>query len=454
MRLEALPGSAGGSPAVCRRLTRRTRSRTLRRAPMQPPAFQNTSPLDTPPTVGRALRERNLVWFVASRFFSGMAMTLLRATFAWQIFAITGSAFHLGLVGLVQFLPNFILSLVAGAIADTYDRRRIVMLSQAAALLGSAALFASARSGSASLSVIYAVIFAAAVASSFEGPARAALLPTLVPRPLFPSAVTLHSAVQNLAWVTGPLLTGFIIAAAGVSAAYLLNVGLIAVGLSALACVHPGRSEGTRGVVSLKAIGEGVAFVRKRQAILGAMTLDMFAVIFAGATALLPIYANDILRVGARGYGLLSSALEIGTVLMSGILLLRPHLRRPGRALLWAVAVYGIATIVFGLSRSFPLSLAAFIVAGMADQVSMVTRAMIIQLSTPDELRGRVSSVNLLFIGASNQLGAVESGFVAALTTATFSVVSGGLGCLLVLGVVAVALPGLRRHRLEEPLKS
>lgn len=394
------------------------------------------------------LRHRDLVAFVVSRFLSGSAMTLLRATFAWQVFAITGSAFHLGLIGLVQFVPTLLLSLPAGAIADGYDRRRLVMLSQAGALLGSLILYLSTSGGQAHLALIYAIIFGTASATAFEGPARASLLPTLVPRSQFPSAVVVHSTVQNLAWVTGPLAMGFVIEAAGVSAAYLLHVALMASSLIAVSRVRPAAPDGRQRDVSLRAISEGIAFVRSRQAVLGAMALDMFAVIFASATALLPVYATEILHVGARGYGLLSSALEIGTLTMSVALLAWRPIERPGRALLVAVAIYGVATIVFGLSQSFPLSMMAFVVAGMADQISMVTRAMIVQLATPDELRGRVSSVNLIFIGASNQLGAVESGFVAAVTSAPFAVVSGGMACLAVLGLVAVKLPGLRHYRV------
>jgi MFS family permease len=408
-----------------------------------------------------ALRQRPLVLFVASRFFAGAAMTLLRATFAWQIYAITGSAFHLGLMGLAQFVPTLVLSLVGGAVADSFDRRRVVVLAQAAALLGSALLFAES-SGSGPLgsgpsgdeprlALLYAVVVATAAAASFEGPARAAWLPTLVPRELFPSAVTLQSSVQQLGWVTGPVLMGFAIDAAGVRSAYAIHVGLVVVSLLLIGRVRAATGGERRPDVSLQAIAEGIRFVRSRQAVLGAMTLDMFAVIFAGATALLPIYAEEILHVGPRGYGLLSSSLELGTFLMAAILLVLPPIARPGRALLLAVAAFGLATIVFGLSRSFPVSVAAFVVAGMADQVSMVTRATLIQLSTPDALRGRVSSVNLVFIGASNQLGAVESGFVAWLFGATFSVVSGGIACLAVLGWIAVRMPALREYRLNAP---
>ena len=245
--------------------------------------------------------------FVASRLFSGSAMTLLRATFAWQIYALTGSAFHLGLMGLAQFVPTLTLSLLGGAVADSFERRRVVMLAQGAALLGSATLVAASSGDGPHLAVVYGVVVATAAASAFEGPSRAALLPTLVPRDLFVHAVTLHATVQQLGWVTGPVLMGFAIDAAGVPAAYVLHVGLVLTSLALLAPVRALHSNARPRDVSLRAISEGIAFVRSRQAVLGAMTLDMFAVIFAGATALLPIYAEEILRVGPRGYGLLSS---------------------------------------------------------------------------------------------------------------------------------------------------
>jgi len=398
-----------------------------------------------------ALREPGVARFVTSRFFSGAGQTLLRATFAWQVFALTGSAFHLGLVGLVQFVPTFFLSLVAGALADSFERRRIVLLAQAATLAGSATLGLLTHAGDPSLPLVYGVVFATSAAMAFEAPARQALLPTLVPRAIFPSAVTVNSTVQQLGWVTGPVVMGFVIDAFGVAAAYAAHVALILVSLANLAALPPPRGEAPRRDVSLRAIGEGIAFVRSRPAVLGAMALDMFAVIFGSATALLPIYANEILDVGARGYGLLASALEIGSLSMAAVLLFLPPIRRAGRALCIAVAIYGLATIAFGFSTWFPLSVAAFLVAGAADQVSVVLRSTLIQLATPDALRGRVSSVNFIFIGASNQLGAVESGFVAWLTSAVFAVVSGGVACLAVLGLVAWKLPELRRYRFDHP---
>jgi hypothetical protein len=290
-----------------------------------------------------------------------------------------------------------------------------------------------------------------AAAAAFESPARTALLPQLVERRLFPAAVTVHSAIQMAAFVTGPVLMGFALDLGGIALPYALHAALMAAGLAAMALVRPVGAAAPRGRVRWDSIVEGLRFVRGQPVVLGCMTLDMFAVLFAGATALLPIYATDILQVGPRGYGLLASSLEIGAVAAAIAMMALPPVRRTGLALIWAVAGFAVSTIVFGLSRFYPLSLAAYMAAGMADYLSVVMRGTAIQLSTPDELRGRVSAVNLIFIGASNQLGAAESGFVAALTTPTFAVTSGGAGALLVAILVAWKNPALRRYRAFEP---
>jgi hypothetical protein len=263
------------------------------------------------------------------------------------------------------------------------------------------------------------------------------------------SAVPIHSTVQALAFMSGPALAGVTIGAFGVKAAYAGAAALSAASVAGLATVRPRPPEGERRSVSLQAIVEGVAYVRSQPVLLGCMTLDMFAVIFAGASALLPVYAEQILKVGPSGFGVLSAALEAGALAMSVLLMLRRPVRRQGRALLTAAAIFGMATIAFGLSRSFWLSVAVYALAGMADQVSVVMRSTIVQLTTPDFLRGRVSSINMIFIGASNQVGAMESGFVAALTSATFSVVSGGVACVAIVAAMARYNPQLRRHRID-----
>ncbi|MGD9763261.1 MAG: MFS transporter [Candidatus Binatia bacterium] len=390
----------------------------------------------------------NLILFLVSRFCGGTAMTLLRAAIAWHVFELTNSAFHLGLIGLVQFAPVLALTLIGGAVADAYERRRVIMLAQLVPLVCGIALFATTSAGLADVRVLYGLVLVIAAASAFENPARAALLPTLVSRAQFPRAVTLASTAQALAFVSGPAVAGVLIAAAGIAVAYAAYAVLIVGSVIGLALLHPLSSAPARQI-SWSAVREGLAFLRRAPVVLGCMTLDMFAVIFGGATALLPIYARDILHVGPTGYGVLSASLEAGALLAALVMVLIPPIERAGRALLMAVTVYGAATIGFGLSSWFPLSVAFYMVCGMADQVSVVLRSTAVQLSTPDALRGRVSAVNFIFIGASNQLGAVESGFVAALTNPVFAVVSGGVGTLLVVVLVATMLPELRRYRIR-----
>jgi MFS family permease len=392
---------------------------------------------------------RNLFAYLASRFCAATAMMMLRAGIAWHVFALTGSAFHLGLIGLVQFVPAFSLVLVGGAVADVYDRRRIMMGAQLVALATAMVLCLASLRGGPELPLLYGAVMVVAAAGAFDNPARASILPMIVPREVFPRAVTIAATNQALAFATGPALAGVLIAARGAPAVYAAYAALLGGSIAGLAFLRPIRRQQTTTAFGLRAVREGLAFVRRRPVVLGCMTLDMLAVIFGGAAALLPIYANDILHVGPRGYGLLTSSLELGALLTSMVLIALPPIRRAGRALLGAVAVYGLATIVFGLSRWFPLSVAAYMLVGIADQVSVVMRSTAIQLSTPDELRGRVSAINMMFIGASNQLGAAESGFVAALTNAPFAVVSGGVISLGVLVVVATTLPQLRAYRID-----
>jgi len=394
------------------------------------------------------LWSRPLVTYLASRFCAASAMTMLRTAIGWHVFALTGSAFHLGLVGLVQFLPAFTLMLVGGAVADAYDRRRIMQLAQGTALVAATVLGLATWQERVTLPLLYAIVAVVAAVGAFDSPARASVLPSIVPRDVFPRAVTVASTIQALAFATGPAVGGIVIANAGIGAVYMAYGVFLLGSLGGLAMLRLDRTTTTPGAVTLGAIREGLRFVWQRPVVLGCMTLDMFAVIFGGAAALLPIYANDILRVGPTGYGLLTSSLELGALCTSAVLTFAPPIRRAGRALLIAVAVFGVATIAFGLSRSFPFSLAAYMLVGVADQVSVVMRSTAIQLSTPDELRGRVSAVNMMFIGASNQLGAAESGFVAALTSAPFAVVSGGVASLVVLAVVAARFPELRRYRV------
>jgi len=400
-----------------------------------------------------ALRQPNFAAYAAARLVSAVAMTMLNATILYHVYQLTGSAYQLAFIGLARFLPSLGLTLVGGAVADARNRKVIVMVTLVVPALASAALFAATAGDAVTSPLIYPLVLAVAVAASFEAPARQALLPQVVTPEAFPNAIVVSSTIQSLGFVTGPAAAGLCIAVSGVGAAYAVHAALVLAAVGITALLRPRPVQGPRRAVSLAAIREGLEFVFRRQPLIGAMTLDMFAVIFGGAQALLPIYATDILQVGGLGYGILSASLEAGALLMSLLLIILPPVRQAGRALLVAVALFGLGTIVFGLSRNFYLSVAVYACIGMADQVSVVLRQTIIQLATPDELRGRVSSVNMLFIGASNQLGAVESGLVAGLTSATFAVVSGGAGTLAVVAFVAARLPGLRRYRIEPEVR-
>ncbi len=391
----------------------------------------------------------DFLFYLASRAVAGAGGTMLRSAIAWHLYQITESAFDLGLLGLVQFVPALLLSLPAGLASDRYERRRVVQLAQAMTLVTTAVLTLRAFQGSADDPLLlYVAITIMAAAAAFSNPARAALLPMLVPIEGFPRAVTTASTIQALSFALGPALTGIVVAAAGIAWAYLLGSLLVAASIALLMFLSVRLPAVRLGTISLTAMLEGLRHVFANRVVLGAMSLDLFAVILGGATALLPVFAHDVLAVGASGYGVLSASLEIGALTTAVILLFLPPIRRVGFVLLLTVACYGFATIVFGASTWFPLSIAAYALAGMADQVSVVLRQTTIQLQTPDHLRGRVSSVGSIFIGASNQLAAVESGFVAAATSAEFAVVSGGIGVLIVVAIVAWTLPSLRKYEL------
>ena len=373
---------------------------------------------------------------------------MLQAVVAWQVYALTGSALDLGLIGLVRFAPNLALSLVSGAVVDAYDRRAVLTAAQAVPLLGTMLMLTGLATHNVSIGSVYAFVFALGVAAAFENPARQVLLPATVPRSLFSRAIVVNSTLQSFASVTGPALGGVLIAWQGIPFAYAVHAALMLVAIAALLRLNipPAKGKGRAGV-HLGAIREGLVFVWSRPVMLGAMTLDMFAVIFGGAKALLPIYAVDILHSDASGYGVLSASLEVGALLMAVVLVALPMPSHTGRTLLASVAAFGVATVLFGASTSLALSVLAYAAVGAADQVSMVMRQNAIQLATPDELRGRVTAVNSVFVNASNQLGAVESGIVAAATNAVFAVVSGGLACIGVVTYIAWRLPELRRYR-------
>lgn len=360
---------------------------------------------------------------------------------SWDLYQATHKAFVLGNVGLVQVAPFVLFALIAGHLADRYDRRTVLYGMQLPLIASSALLVFSHRS----VAIIYVCLFLNASARALQGPSRQAILPHLVGPGALRTAITWNSSAQEIATVAGPALAGALIATLGTQAAYL---GQLVCAAGSLVCFFSIRSRSGGETVSPaqeeRSLLEGVRFLRDNKLILSAISLDLFAVLFGGATALLPIYAVDILHGGAHALGWLRAAPSIGAVAMALTQTHMPKIREAGRALLWAVAGFGVATIVFGFSRSLPLSFLMLVLTGAFDNISVVFRTSLVQVKTPDYLRGRVFAVNAIFISCSNQLGAVESGWTAQWFGAIPSVVGGGIATLLVVGMFGLVAKQLR----------
>ena len=358
----------------------------------------------------------------------------------------------LGMVGLVRVVPIIVFSLMSGVIADAMDRRRLMYITQGGMLMCAAALALITFAGVVALWPVYLLAALGSAFGSFDGPARQALIPTLVPRDHLANAISLNTIMFQIASVAGPAIGGLVIGAFGVGWAYALNaVSFVAV-IVALFQMRdlPERAPGDRSDVSIAAARDGLRFVFRNPLIRSTMLLDFFATFFASATALLPIFAQDILHVGAQGYGLLSAAPAVGALIASAALVpLIDRIDRRGRTMLIAVAGFGLATLVFGLSRNFTLTFVALALTGATDTVSMVIRNIVRHMNTPDSMRGRMTSVNMMFFMGGPQLGEFEAGLVANVWGATFAVVSGAVGCLAATGWVAWRTPALRAYRHE-----
>jgi MFS family permease len=383
-----------------------------------------------------------------SRCGSAMGYQMQSVAIGWQIYALTHRALSLGLVGLAQFLPMVLLIFVAGHVADRFDRRRIAAICQIIEALGAIGLAAVSILHALTPPLIYGVVIVLGAARAFEGPCLQALLPSLVPPAVFPRLAALASSMFQTVTIIGPSVGGLLYGL-GAPLPYEICAGLFAIAAICVSLVPAGERR-PREIGSLRAVFGGIAFIRARPQILGAISLDLFAVLLGGATALLPVYASDILHAGPLALGFLRAAPAVGALAMSVLLAKHPIGGRAGALMFAAVGLFGIATIVFGLSRSLPLSIAALAVLGAADVVSVVVRSSLVQLQTPDAMRGRVSAVNMLFIGTSNQLGEFESGTLAALIGAVPTVVLGGVGTLVVTLLWMGLFPTLRKlDRLE-----
>jgi MFS family permease len=403
-----------------------------------------------------AFASRDFRRFQLARVAAVLGYAAQSVAVAWQVYSITHRAIDLGYTGLVQFLPGLIFLLPAGHVADRFDRRQIILVCYGLQALCTLALLLLARVGLPTVYPIYLVLFFVGTARTFSGPANSALIPHLVPEEHFVNAVTWGATIFQFATIIGPALGGILFALPllrfvsdtrlqGAGIVYVFTLGTLGWSLILIGSMRTRIGRMEHRVLSLKVVLAGFQYMGRSPMLLGAASLDLFAVLLGGAVALTPIFANDILHTGPRGLGMLRAAPAAGAVTMSLLMARFPFRRRAGLRLFVCVAVFGVATIVFGYSRNLALSLSALYISGAADSISVIIRGSLLQLATPAEMRGRVSAVNSLFIGASNELGEFESGLTAQWWGAVRATVYGGVGALVVAGLWSAIFPSLRK---------
>lgn len=410
------------------------------------------APIEVVPGADSIFRQRNFLWFWIARVAASVAFQMQAVAVGWQVYELTGSPLVLGFVGLAQFLPSILLFIVVGHVADHYDRRTVLRLCQTTEALAAATLALGTAGGWLTTHAILALVVVIGAARAFESPTLQSLLPATVPADLFPRAVAGSASANQTATIVGPALGGLLYALSPVLV-YALCAALFATAAVLITLIRLQRTPIKREPISIDTLFAGIGFIRRNPIVLGAISLDLFAVLLGGATALLPIFARDIFATGPWGLGILRAAPAVGALTMSVLLSHYPLGGRVGRTMFAAVAIFGVATIVFALSQSFALSLAALVVLGAADVVSVVIRMTLVQTNTPDAMRGRVSAINSLFIGTSNQLGEFESGVTAALFGTVPAVVLGGLGTLLVTVLWMRLFPQLLRADRLVPVR-
>lgn len=392
---------------------------------------------------------RNLM---IGRFLFIMGLRMMTTVVGWWIYELTGDPFAIGLIGLSEVIPAVSFALYAGHVIDKSEKRKLLLRGVFFYFLCAAILvFLSTNFTEQNLSnrqiaiCIYAIIFFTGITRAFAGPVTNVLLAYIVPKETLPNAITWSQGTWLSASVTGHAIGGFLIALIGITGTLITNCVLIALAFAVFTVIKPRKSVSTGIMNTWESVKEGLRFVYKTKEVLGALTLDLFAVLFGGAVAMVPVYAKDILHVGAEGFGLLNAAVDIGAIFIVILLTFFPMQKKQGRKLFFAVAGFGICIIIFALSKSFLLSFVALLIAGMLDGISVVVRGTILQLKTPLELRGRVMSVNSMFINSSNELGQFESGLAAKMFGVIPSVVFGGGMTLLVVIITWIKAPGLRK---------
>ena len=402
------------------------------------------------PSPSRLIQQRPFVLFWGARLTSTMGYQMMALLIGWQIYEITNSAFDLGLVGLIQFVPQVVLTLLIGHAADRYDRRAIIRAAQSVNAFAALMITAALAAHSLDRNLLFGAVFLIGCGRAFEVPTGSALVPLLVPAPLIPRAVAAWTSANQVAVICGPALGGLIYVVSPLIVA-MVCVVLFSIAIAFVSLIRIKGAPPPREPPTFSSVLAGIDFIRTRRRLLGVVTLDLFVVLLGGSIALLPVYARDILSVGPVGLGLLRSAPAVGALITAIVLSRRPVERHIGAKMFAVVAIYGVATVVFGLSTWFPLSLAALAALGASDAVSVVIRFSLVQIETPDAMRGRVSAINYLFVGSSNTLGDFEAGTVAAWLGAVASVVIGGVGSLVVAALWMLLFPDLRRIDRFEP---
>jgi MFS family permease len=390
-------------------------------------------------------RHRDFRFYQLARLCAVLAIQIESVAIGWQVYELTGSALALGYTGLAQFVPFFCFALIGGQVADRVDRRAILVVCQAVMLLCSLLLLAFSLGHIRDVRFVYGVLMLFGTARAFHAPAGAALTPRLVPAEDLTRAVAINSSSWQVATIAGPTVGGLLYGLAGAEGAYIASASLCALSVLWTVALKVRTGRVSHSAFSMASFLAGFRFLRRQRLLLGSITLDLFAVLFGGAVALLPIYARDVLHTGPWGMGLLRSAPALGAAGVAVVLASRPLGRRAGWKMFLSVGIFGLATLVFGLSTWLPLSVAALAVAGAADMVSVVVRGTLEMVATPDEMRGRVGAVNMMCVGASNELGEFRAGAFAEHLGPVTAVVAGALGTVVVVALWAVAFPELRR---------
>jgi MFS family permease len=404
------------------------------------------APENSPASGWVAFQYPSFVLFQTARLVMVLATEMQSVAVGWQVYELTKRPLDLGLVGLVQFLPGILLFLVSGHVADRYDRRKVIVFCYIGYGMSFGLLFMTAVRGVRSVFLIFATLVILGIVRAFNGPVSRALLPQLVPEEIFANAVAWASTLFQGAAILGPALGGIIYAAfRGPGAVYAVALGMAVVALICTLRIKTQERPRVRVPVSSETILAGLRYIWREKVVLGSISLDLFAVFLGGAVALLPVIAKEILKTGPWGLGLLRTAPGVGAAAMAIVLAHRPIRRRVGLIMLWCVAGFGLFTVLFGLSRSLVLSLIALFFVGATDMVSVIVRAVLIQVATPDEMRGRVNAVDMVFIGASNEFGEFESGLTAQWFGTVPAVVLGGIGTLVVTAIWAWQFPELRK---------